>query len=437
MNALVFDLGTTYFKAGVFGPSLDLIAFERVATPISRSDSTLSEMSADHFANAIQQLSANLRRKAAGQWQQITRLSFASQANSFVLLDERRIPLTPIILWNDRRAQKLPDLQAQLDRLHPHDAAARTGVPRVDEQFLPAKLLWIRQNQPTLWSRAAHVFTISDYLTHLLTGRHVIEASLAGLTGLADIHQPGWRDVAIDALGIPVGRFPEIVRAGTLIGPLTGSAGPSLGLVASCQMVAGCLDQFAGAIGAGATLRGVLTETTGTVLATVAPADHFDAALADAGIFQGPSAVAGRYFRLCFGDISGAVLEAYRNQLPDRPDFADLDRSAAEGDLPASIRLDTAHWLTHRQIRFTGDQSPSRPQAVRAIQLAVADALAEQVRRIAPQADRVHAAGGAAQSQRWIDLKSRTLGIPVIAAAAEPTLRGAAVIALADSGRTP
>src|SRR5690606_8774205 len=148
---------------------------------------------------------------------------------------------------------------------------------------------------------------------------------------------------------------------------------------ASCQMVAGCLDQFAGAIGAGATLRGVLTETTGTVLATVAPADHFDAALADAGIFQGPSAVAGRYFRLCYGDISGAVLEAYRNQLPDRPDFADLDRSAAEGDLPASIRLDTAHWLTHRQIRFTGDQSPSRPQAVRAIQLAVADALAEQV----------------------------------------------------------
>src|SRR5690606_35790415 len=142
---------------------------------------------------------------------------------------------------------------------------------------------------------------------------------------------------------------------------------------------------------------GHVTETTGTVLATVACADHFDESLAASGVFHGPAPVAGSYFRLCFGDGSAAPLEAYQNELPDQPAFEALDKLAARlPDKEDTARLDVDHWLACRQIRFVGDQAPTRPQAVRAIQRAVAEALAEQVRRIAPRATLIHAAGGAA-----------------------------------------
>lgn len=431
MNAVIFDLGTTNFKAAVFSPSLEVIAAASLPTPVRRAEANRSEIAPDAFLDAIRQLASRLREAAPQAWRQIARISFASQANTFLLIDPADRPLTPFIVWNDRRAAELPDLADRLKRVHDAGAYAQTGIPQLNCQFTPAKLIWLQQFESDAWRRTARVLLLADYLTWWLTGRHTAEASIAALSGLLDIHTLQWRRDALAELDVPLAWMGQPVRSGEPIGPILRRAADELALLEGCQVIAGCLDQYAGALGPGGFAPGYLTETTGTVLATVACADRFDSTLSATGVFQGPAPIPGCYFAMCFGDVAGVILETYRNQLPDQPTLPELDELASR--LPAeqdTVKLDTQHWLTHREIRFVGGVEPTRAQAVRAIQRAVAEALAEQVRRIAPQATLIHAAGGAAQSESWLRLKSQIVGIPVVTTTPYPTLRGAARLAL-------
>ncbi len=73
----------------------------------------------------------------------------------------------------------------------------------------------------------------------------------------------------------------------------------------------------------------MISETTGTVLATVRCADRFSAQLGPA-VFQGPAFREGLYWRMAFGDVSANYLQWYRDQLPDRPDFEQLTALAEQ-----------------------------------------------------------------------------------------------------------
>ena len=186
-----------------------------------------------------------------------------------------------------------------------------------------AKLLWLQEQSPEIWRRASKLCLISDYLTLLLTGKHVTEAGAAGLTGLVDIHRCQWYPEMLARFEIDELRLPAIVRAGTDLGPIDPQAAQRFGLPASCRFVVGCLDQYAGAIGAGNVETGMISETTGTVLATVQCADRFAEQLGPA-VLQGPAFREGLYWRMAFGEVSANYLEWFREQLPDRPDFDQL-----------------------------------------------------------------------------------------------------------------
>ena len=202
-------------------------------------------------------------------------------------------------------------------------------MPQIDFQCMPAKLLWLQDHSPDVWKRTNRVCLISDYLTILMTGKHVTEAGAAGLTGLVDIHRCQWYPEMIDRFDIKLRHLPPIVRAGTDLGPIDPRAAERFGLPASCRFVVGCLDQYAGAIGVGNVEPGLVSETTGTVLATVRCADRF-AAMPDNAIYQGPAFREGLYWQMAFGQISANYLHWYRDRLPDRPDFDSLTTLAEQ-----------------------------------------------------------------------------------------------------------
>src|SRR5690606_4772690 len=164
VNAVIFDLGTTNFKAAVFSPSLEVIAAASLPTPVRRAEANRSEIAPDAFLDAIRQLASRLREAAPQAWRQIARISFASQANTFLLIDPADRPLTPFIVWNDRRAAELPDLADRLKRVHDAGAYAQTGIPQLNCQFTPAKLIWLQQFESDAWRRTARVLLLADYL---------------------------------------------------------------------------------------------------------------------------------------------------------------------------------------------------------------------------------------------------------------------------------
>ena len=318
---LSIDLGTTYFKVSLFDRNGRLCDLCRIAPPIAAAQAGYAELPAGAFDRAILQGISELRSRSSRGLTDVAAVTFATQTNSFMLLDSGERPLTPLILWPDRRAA---DLEAEVCRRCDIPGFSTTaGFSRINFQCMPAKLLWLQGQSPEIWKRAGKLCLISDYLTLLLTGKHVTEAGAAGLTGLVDIHRCRWYPEMLARFEIDEHRLPAIVRAGIDLGPITPRAARRFELPPSCRFVVGCLDQYAGAIGVGNVEPGMISETTGTVLATIRCADRF-AAQPNPAVLQGPAFREGLYWQMAFGELSANYLHWYRNQLPDRPDFDQL-----------------------------------------------------------------------------------------------------------------
>lgn len=514
---LVIDLGTTYFKTALFNRDGRLLDVARLAVPVVGHMEGRAELSADEFERLVAGGIQEIRDRRPNGLADVEAATFATQTNSFLLLDESDRALTPLILWPDRRAVEFEEKVREL--LYTASMAARTGVPQVSHQFMAAKLLWFREHRQDIWRQAARLCLISDYLTLLLTGRHVTEAGAAGLTGLVDIHECRWMLESIAALGVPPEWLPTIVRAGSCCGTVGGrdsrergcekgfshqpgvcphfarenngppasnkhdehlapgemgtdplpdpsKAATLFGLPGSCLFIVGCLDQYAGAIGAGNVMPGGVSETTGTVLATVRCADHFNTKLPP-GVFQGPAFAPDRYFQMVFGDCSANYLEWYRNQLPNRPDFdcliamAETVPPGAEGlRIDPQVRLTTAGGgqSPFRQVSeprnpcgepsgycFQGEMGTvfgsetvagyTTGQVVRCILEGVGSALREQVATLCGPdlPEEIRSVGGATRSSVWLQIKADVLGIGVRAInCPEPTSLGAAILAEAS-----
>lgn len=427
---LTIDLGTTYFKVGLFDDGGELLALQRVAPPIEHPQPDWWELSVAGFRQTIVEAVAKLGAEAGGL-ADVAAISFATQANSFALFDDDDQPLMPLILWPDMRAAGWAEPLDRLARLPKFQAT--TGMPLVMCQMMAAKLLWLQEHRPEAWSSARRVCQISDYLSYWLTGDHVGEAGMLGLSGLVDIHKLDWWPQGCELIGVPSAWLPRVVRAGTDLGPIRADARKLLGLPPECRYVVGCLDQYAGAIGAGNVRAGGVSETTGTVLATVRCADQFDSN-PPAGVFQGPGFDPGVYFPMDFCGTSANLLEAYRNSLPDRPDFAVLGDAAAQvppGAEGLRVRPD-ASVNDPAGIFVNRRAAHGRGHEVRAILEAVAFALADQVGRLYGQQwpAEIRSVGGAARSDLWLQIKADVLDCTVLGTTCpEPTSLGAAMLA--------
>jgi xylulokinase len=436
-HILTFDLGTTYFKVCLFDETGQLVAVRRAAPPITHTKDDRCELSVEGFRNVLTEAVLALGRSVNGGLSDVAAISFATQANSFVLLDEHDQPLTPFIMWPDNRACPTEPL---IDELSNMDGFYHTtGIPAMSGQFLSAKLLWLQKHEPKLWSQTKRVCLISDYLTLWMTGQHVTEAGTAGLTGLVDIHQIQWWPEACRHLSIPDSWLPKVVRAGTGIGCIRQDIAESMGLPPDCRFIVGCLDQFAGAIGAGNVTPGGVSETTGTVLATVRCADHFDPDVS-AGIFQGPGPDEHTWYQMVFGDTSANLLEAYRNSLTDGPTYdslCDLASKVPRGCDGLCIDASKTHQPDRMFLNQTEQHTPGH--RVRAILEAVAFALDEQLHTLCGnnRPPHIRSVGGAARSDLWLQIKADVLDLSVQATTCtEPTSLGAAILAASSLKET-
>ncbi len=425
---LVLDLGTTYFKAALFDRDGRLLTSACLTVPQDRSPCR-AELSTASFAALIDDLL--MRTSATSHFHDVEALTFATQTNSFLLLDSANQPLTPIILWPDERAAAFAqDVDASARAM---DAPAITGVPRITSQFMAPKLAWLQRYHPQIWKHAARICLIGDYLTLRFTGRFVGEAGTAALTGLLDLSTLNFSPPALARFDIPMTHLPAVLPAGSDLGPILPDAAQRYGLPPTCRFILGCLDQYAGAIGAGNVEPGRLSETTGTVLATVRCTDRLQI---DPGldVFQGPGVASDRYFQMSFGSVSANYLEWLRARQPDALGFEQLVALAEHIPVGADgLRLRPVASLAESTDVFAnlGPQH-SRGHQVRCILEGVADALRRQVATLCRDAlpDEIRSVGGAARSPLWLQIKADVLGLPVRAVdCPEPTCMGAAVLA--------
>ena len=109
--------------------------------------------------------------------------------HGLVLLDAADEVLRPAILWNDQRTG------AECDEIReavgPERLIEITGNDALTG-FTAPKLVWVRDHEPEVWARVAHVLLPKDYVRLRLTGEHASTRPTAPGTILFDLAARDW-----------------------------------------------------------------------------------------------------------------------------------------------------------------------------------------------------------------------------------------------------
>jgi xylulokinase len=191
----------------------------------------------------------------------IAAIGLTGQMHGLVLLDAADRVLRPAILWNDQRtAHACEEIREAVgfERL-----VEVTGNDAVTGLTAP-KLVWVRDHEPDVWARAAHVLLPKDYVRLELTGEHALDKADGAGTLLFDLAARDWSDEILAALRIPREWLPPTHEGPVVTGLVTARAAAATGLREGTPVVAGGGDQSANGVGVGAVAPGVVALSLGT-----------------------------------------------------------------------------------------------------------------------------------------------------------------------------
>jgi xylulokinase len=191
----------------------------------------------------------------------IAAIGLTGQMHGLVLLDAADRVLRPAILWNDQRtAHACEEIR---DAVGAERLIKITGNDAVTGLTAP-KLVWVRDHEPDVWRRTAHVLLPKDSVRLELTGEHALDKADGAGTLLFDLAARDWSPEVLAALRIPREWLPPTHEGPTVTGKVTERAAAATGLRAGTPVVAGGGDQSANGVGVGAVAPGTVALSLGT-----------------------------------------------------------------------------------------------------------------------------------------------------------------------------
>jgi sugar (pentulose or hexulose) kinase len=458
MSLLIgLDIGTTSVKAGIFEATGRQLAAVGEEYRIDHPAPNRAEIDAEAYWTATVAAIRRALGVAGADPARVAAMAVSSQGETVVPVDAQGRALGPAVVWLDNRAGE--EARELAERFGDAAVYDRTGIPSVTPTWTACKVLWWRRHEPDLFEAARRFLLVEDFILHRLSGRFVTEGSVQSSSLLFDIRSHGWWDAMLDAVGIGPERLPELVPPGAVVGTLSTGAASALGLSPGVRVVAGGMDQCAGAVGVGNIGSDVISESTGGALTLQATVDHHG------GDPTGQTPVyvhsaADRYLYCPVCPTGGMALTWFRDQFGAE----EVARAAREGgsaydlltELAAGVEpgAEGLTMLPHLMGAFSPEYEPGasgvfygftlrhgKPHFVRAVLEAVAFMLRRNMELLAgagAAATQIRSHGGGARSALWNQIKADACGLPVVTLEGDDAaVRGDAMLAGVAVGAFP
>ena len=380
--------------------------------------------------------------------EEVSAVGLTGQMHGAVLLDEADDVLRPAILWNDQRT----DAECELIRraVGPERLVEITGNDAMTG-FTAPKLVWVRDHEPDVWRRVAHVLLPKDYVRLRLTGEHAVDKADGAGTLLFDLARRDWSLEVLSALEIEPSWLPRTFEGPEVTGEVTDSAAAATGLRRGTPVVAGAGDQAANAVGVGVVSEGgavaLSLGTSGVVFAATS-----EPRIEPRGrVHAFCHAVPGRWHMMSVMLSAAGSLRWFRDAFAPGTTYEEL--TAAAADVPAGS--DGLYFLPY----LTGERSPHRDpfargafvgltvwhergHLVRAVLEGVAyglrDGLELMLAAGTPPPAQVRASGGGTSSPLWRQILADVLGAEIATVdTPEGAASGAALLAAVGAGWYP
>ena len=406
---LAVDLGTTAVKAVAW--SADGPRAEARTTLVSaRPAPGLVEQDAEDWWTATSTVVNQVTAALGADARRIEALSFSTARDTIVAVDDGLQPLTPAIVWSDRRAPSVA-----------------------------GKLTWWEHEVPDVVRRARWVVGPRDLVVGRLTGLVATDVTVASRSGLYD-------DSGALVAGLSeewIDRLPPIVDPQEVVGSVSDSCADELGLPAGVPVVVGAGDRACEVVGVGAT-SGSPMVSWGTTVNMSAPSRSRPTS-APAGLVISRAADGGW---LLEGGLSGAgsLLDWLAGLTGTTTSVLAAEAAAADPGaagvfcLPWIDGARAPWWRPDASAGFVGiDATHRRAHVARAAYEAVAADVARCLELTGKAMEEPPGAlrlcGGGSTAPPWLEALSGVTGRPVVGRAhAEAASVGAALIGAAAVG---
>jgi xylulokinase len=395
------------------------------------------------WESALSRVIGEALRAARVEPSAVRGLAVAGQLDGCVAVGASGEPLSPCLIWMDRRAVgeveeaglKVPALRLQ----------AKTGI-MADASHMAAKIAWLKKQGGLAGARCFHQPT--SYLVSRLTGRHVFDHGLASTTMLYRLETRDYDGELLAAFGISRAELPEIADATAVAGPLSEQGARLTGLPVGLPVAVGTGDDFSAPLGAGLAQPGRMVGILGT--AEVVGALSREACVDARGLVETHRFIDGSYFIENPGWLSGGAITWFLSTFRVSGGVDELNELAARAPagcdgllfLPALSGAMAPEWNAGARGCFYGlTPAHGLGHMARALlegcAFAMRDVL-ERLREMQVPIESILLSGGGARSQLWAQIRADVCQAPVyISESTDTSPVGAAILAAVACGVAP
>jgi len=415
--------------------------------PISAPKPLWSEQDPEDWWTGIQTAIRQVLSETGIRGDEVIGVGLTGQMHGLVLLDKEGKVLRPSILWNDQRT----GLQCEwITETVGFDSLLNwTGSPALPG-FTAPKVIWVRDNEPEIYARAAQILLPKDYVRYKMTGVYATDVAGASGTTLLDLRKRDWSGDMLEALDIPPEWLPPTHEGCEVTGTISAEAAEVTGLKVGTLVVGGGGDQAAGAVGVGAVRSGVVGLVLGTSGVVFAPAA--EPLIEEQGRLQAHChAVPGRWHLMGVMLSAAGSLRWYRDTIAPGVSYDELLSPAA--DVPAgSEGLLFLPYLTGERAPYPDPNAKGAfigltirhgmPDMTRAVLEGVAFGLRDSMELVRGaglgKIEQVRVSGGGARSALWRQILADVLNTELVTVnTTEGAAYGAALLAGVGAGIWP
>ncbi len=255
---LGLDLGTSGVKALLIDERQAVIGSANGALEVSRPHSGWSEQEPSHWIRAAEEAVGALKAAHPDALAAVKGIGLSGQMHGATLLDDGDRVLRPCILWNDTRSFAEA---AKLDA-DPRFRAVTGNI--VFPGFTAPKLVWVKNNEPEIFTKVRKILLPKDYLRLWLTGEHISEMSDASGTAWLDVGSRRWSAELLAATDLDESLMPALVEGTRPAGTLRRDLASRWGIAGSVTVAGGAGDNAASACGMGTIGEGHAFVSLGT-----------------------------------------------------------------------------------------------------------------------------------------------------------------------------
>ncbi|WP_448523951.1 FGGY family carbohydrate kinase [Pseudothermotoga sp.] len=255
------DIGTSTAKATVLDENCRIVYNTAEKVRVMSPKPGFYEVDADKtwwqtFVKILKKMSLVL------DLYQIEAVCISSVCGSFVPVDENLRPLRRAIMYGiDRRAiNEVEYLNRAFDEKY---LIHRLGSKFTTHSLIP-KFLWLRNNEPDIYTKTRYFVESSNYITSKLTGETAWDFPTVSGCQLLDLPTMAYPSEMLDQIGIDPSKLPKLLWPSQVLSTVSRKASEITGLKRGTKVFVGACDINMESMSCGATKPGDLLITLGS-----------------------------------------------------------------------------------------------------------------------------------------------------------------------------